>query len=583
MNIFLKLLSLYNLKYKLRLFRVILFVSFSSFAQFFFLTSLVLVISVLADSSTIFTNKYLFNIYNTLNFDNKSNFIFFLISVSFCFIILSALFNLFNNYLIFKYSNYLTIKLEQIFFSFYINTDYHFFNKNSQTRLISKLKDNISLLGIRFFPNIFVFFSAISTLSAIILILFFIDYLVTLIIFFSLLLSYYFFFFFLKNKINFLSSFNNKLFYKKTKFIIDVFKNIKVLKFFSKNDFDKIYYANSKLLTKSSIKLSVLETSPRVFMEFLLYAGSLLLIFYFYKIDSQYLNISKIVFFGLASSKALPSFNQIFASIVNIKSSFSYINVFSEEINIILNKKNHLIANNNKDLIFDKIKLNNVSFSFDRNENFKISELNIEINKNSFVAICGKSGSGKTTIVDLLSGIYKPNNGFLSLDNLTINDFNIYNYRNLISYVPQEFHVTDGTIREAITFGQEEEYFNNSTAINFALKFSGALNFVNNLPNKVDTEISDRGIMLSLGQKQRISIARALYKKPKILILDESTNSLDLITEKNILNDLKNLCNFMTVILISHRISSLAICDYLYLIKDGKVFDKGTFNNLSNS
>jgi ABC-type bacteriocin/lantibiotic exporter with double-glycine peptidase domain len=89
--------------------------------------------------------------------------------------------------------------------------------------------------------------------------------------------------------------------------------------------------------------------------------------------------------------------------------------------------------------------------------------------------------------------------------------------------------------------------------------------------------------MLSLGQKQRISIARALYKKPKILILDESTNSLDLITEKNILNDLKNLCNFMTVILISHRISSLAICDYLYLIKDGKVFDKGTFNNLSNS
>lgn len=358
------------------------------------------------------------------------------------------------------------------------------------------------------------------------------------------------------------------------------------MKFFSKNDFDKIHYANSKLIIKGSVKLFVLETSPRVFMEFILYAGSLLLIFYFYKLDSQYLNISKIVFFGLASSKALPSFNQIFTSIVSIKSSFSYIDVFSEEINMILNNK----KNNNKNylnidknnLIFNKISLNNISFNFYENNHFNITGLNIEIYKNSFTAICGKSGSGKTTIVDLLSGLYKPNKGYLSLDNIKINESNINNYRNLISYVPQEFYVADGTIREAINFGQKED-LNDSAAMTFALKFSGALEFINNLPNKIDTEISDRGINLSLGQKQRISIARALYKKPKILILDESMNSLDLINEKKILNDLKVLSSIMTIILISHRVSSLSICDYLYLIKDGRVFDKGSFQDLSNS
>ena len=318
-------------------------------------------------------------------------------------------------------------------------------------------------------------------------------------------------------------------------------------------------------------------------MEFLLYAGSLILIFYFYKLDSQYLNISKIVFFGLASSKALPSFNQVFTSIVNIKSSFSYIVVFSEEINLILNQKEkYLTIDNHNDLILDKIKLNNVSFSFTENKNFNIEELNIEINKNSFVAICGKSGSGKTTIVDLLSGVYQPNKGFLSLGNLKINNSNINNYRKIISYVPQEFYMADGTIREAITFG-EKKYFDDTTQMNFALKFSGALEFVNNLPNKIDTEISDRGMNLSIGQKQRISIARALYKKPKILILDESTNSLDLITEKNILNNLKSLCNFMTIVLISHKVLSLEICDYLFLIKDGKIFDKGTYDDLHSS
>ena len=196
MKIFIELFRLYDVKSKLNLFNLILFVSISSFLQFFFLTSIVIVISILADNNIIFKNQYFFSLYTILNFNDQNNFIFFLIFISFCFVTISSLFNLLNNYLISKYSNYFTIKLEEIFFSFYINSDYYFFNKNSQNRLISKLKDNISILGIRFFPNIFVFFSAISTLSAIILILFFIDYQVTLLIFFILLLFYYFFFLF---------------------------------------------------------------------------------------------------------------------------------------------------------------------------------------------------------------------------------------------------------------------------------------------------------------------------------------------------------------------------------------------------
>ena len=234
-----------------------------------------------------------------------------------------------------------------------------------------------------------------------------------------------------------------------------------------------------------------------------------------------------------------------------------------------------------KELKFsDKIVLKNASFSYQKDDRFNIENLNFSLKKTNFTGICGKSGSGKTTIVDLLAGIYMPHKGSLIIDNTEINEFNVSDYKKIVGYVPQEFYVGDSTIKDSILFGSSN--FNEEN-LKFALKYSGVDEFINNLPHKLDTSISDRGINLSLGQKQRISIARALYKRPSILILDEATNSLDLINEKNILNNLKDLKNEMTIILICHKVSSLNVCDYIYLIKEGTVSDKGTFEYLKNN
>jgi len=391
--------------------------------------------------------------------------------------------------------------------------------------------------------------------------------------------TYYFFFIFLKSKVGSFSQQNSKLLLTKTEFIVNTFKNLKVLKFFSKKNFKNIHFQNSMLFGKNSIKLFVIETSPRVFMELVLYSGSLILIYYFYKFDNQYLDISKIVFFGLASSKALPSINQLFASIVQLKSSIPYIKSFEDEIDLIIKEKN--IVNYEEEIKFNKrIVLKNIYFSYQKESVFNIENLNIQIDKNSFVGICGKSGSGKTTIVDLLAGIYMPNKGSLMIDETEINDPKLNNFKKIVSYVPQEFYIGDSTVKNSILFGSSD--FNEDN-LNFALKFSGVDEFIKSLPNKLDTSISDRGINLSLGQKQRISIARALYKKPSILILDEATNSLDLINEKIILNNLKKLKNEMTIIFISHKVSSLNICDEIILIKNGKVYDKGSYDYLKNN
>ena len=575
----LNLFSVLDKKFKKSFFKLLIFVFFTSFLQFFLLSSIVLVISIMVDPNLIFENKYFMLIYQ-LGFQNEKQFLNFIILSSLFLVLLSSISNLTNNYLICKFANYSTINIENAFFNFYINSDYYFFKKNSQNRLISKLKDNLNVFAVKLFPFIFVFFSAFATLLAIVIILLYVDFKATILVFILLSSAYYFFFVFLKSKINSLSFHNSKLHLIKTEFIVNTFKNLKVLKFFSKNNFKNIHFQNSLLFGKNSIKLFVIETSPRVFMELILYAGSLILIFYFYKLDNQYLDISKIVFFGLASSKALPSINQIFTSIVHLKSSIPYIKSFEDEINYIKQKKNKMDVSEKELKFSDKIVLKNASFSYQKDDRFNIENLNFSLKKTNFTGICGKSGSGKTTIVDLLAGIYMPHKGSLIIDNTEINEFNVSDYKKIVGYVPQEFYVGDSTIKDSILFGSSN--FNEEN-LKFALKYSGVDEFINNLPHKLDTSISDRGINLSLGQKQRISIARALYKRPSILILDEATNSLDLINEKNILNNLKDLKNEMTIILICHKVSSLNVCDYIYLIKEGPVSDKGTFEYLKNN
>ena len=239
MNEILNIFSILDKKFKYNFVRLLIFVFITSFLQFFLLSSIVLVISILVDSSLIFENKYFLIIYQ-FGFESEKQFINYIILGSLFMVILSSISNLANNYLICKFANYSTINIENIFFNFYINSDYSFFKKNSQNRLISKLKDNLNVFAVKLFPYIFVFFSAFATLLAIVLILLYVDFKATILIFVLLSSTYYFFFVFLKSKISSLSLHNSKLHLIKTEFIVNTFKNLKVLNF-SKNNFKNIH------------------------------------------------------------------------------------------------------------------------------------------------------------------------------------------------------------------------------------------------------------------------------------------------------------------------------------------------------
>ena len=237
----------------------------------------------------------------------------------------------------------------------------------------------------------------------------------------------------------------------------------------------------------------------------------------------------------------------------------------------IKNKKDALIVNDlNQNIIF-----NNVDFSYGDKKIFK--NLNLIINKGDFIGVAGQTGSGKTTLIKLLFRFYEINDGTITFDNQNINDIHIQSLRSKIGLVNQEIFLFDGTIRENIT------YPNNEINENLLMKVSQSsqcLEFIEKLPEGFDTMIGERGQKLSVGQKQRIGIARALYKKPDILIFDEATSAVDNETEYLIQKALKEISKHCTTIVIAHRLSTIKNANQIIVLGNKRIAEQGTHQEL---
>ena len=191
---------------------------------------------------------------------------------------------------------------------------------------------------------------------------------------------------------------------------------------------------------------------------------------------------------------------------------------------------------------------------------------NLEINKGEFVGFKGKSGAGKSTLIDLMVGILKPQSGKILADDVNINELNEI-WRNKIGYVPQNVFLIDDTIKKNICLGLDEDEID-PIKLNNAINLSELDDFIKKLPKGLDSEIGENGLQISGGQKQRIGIARALYLNPELIILDESLNAVDLETENKIIKSIKKVAGSKTIILVSHRQSTLDNCNIIYQLED---------------
>ncbi|HFD32451.1 MAG TPA: ABC transporter ATP-binding protein [Gammaproteobacteria bacterium] len=229
-----------------------------------------------------------------------------------------------------------------------------------------------------------------------------------------------------------------------------------------------------------------------------------------------------------------------------------------------------------------KIEFNNVSYSYPESSNIALKNITIEIEHGKSYGIVGKSGSGKTTLVDLLLCLHTPEDGEILLDGYKLEEYQRNEWYSRIGYVPQFPFIIDDTLIRNIAFGKKYDDID-IERVKHVIDMSGLTDVVHNLPNDVDTILGDDGLRMSGGQRQRIAIARALYDKPDILILDEATSALDTITEREIQRTINLLHGTVTTITIAHRISTVSVCDSIFLLNNGELEAFGDYNNLISS
>ena len=348
------------------------------------------------------------------------------------------------------------------------------------------------------------------------------------------------------------------------------FKEIKLNQ--SEHEFLETYHKNNSNYAKVGLKASTIQELPKYFFEqFAIFILILLLLLLDYVGKTNSDIISILGLFTVAIFRVLPSIKKILHSYQYFSYGSAAINLIKAEISFDESSKNEFIHDNKKSKIlnFEKnIIFKNVSFSYDDKSIIAIEDLNLQINKNEIVGIIGESGSGKSTFVDLLSGLLSPTHGKILVDNNENIAQNYPSWQKNIGYVSQKIFLLDDTIKNNILFSKNNKDIDTNLMNSILLK-SGLKKFIENLPNGLNTNIGELGSKLSGGEIQRIGIARVLYKNPKILILDESTNALDSENELKILKTIENLKGKCTIFLISHKKINLNICDAVIELKNG--------------
>ena len=271
---------------------------------------------------------------------------------------------------------------------------------------------------------------------------------------------------------------------------------------------------------------------------------------------------------ALAAQKLLPIMQQIFVSWTSLQSGKAGLN----DILLLLNQQMPKKNIRSKDIFFRKaITLKDISFRYSKDDQWILHKVNLEIKRGQIVGFIGKTGGGKSTLIDIIMGLLEPSKGSIFIDGIVLNQSNSRSWKAHISHVPQFIFLADSSIKENIAFGLPVEEISDDL-INYAAEKAQLLDFVNSLPKGFDTIIGERGMRLSGGQRQRIGIARALYKKSEIIILDEATSSLDNETESSVMNGLEEIQGDITLIVIAHRLSTLKSCSKVFEIKNKTIY-----------
>ncbi len=473
-----------------------------------------------------------------------------------------------------KFSFGVHAAVQRKLFEYYINQNLSFHTKKNSANLINNTTKEISVLfhlimhSVTLFSEIFIFIGI-----SILLIVY------QPLAFFSVgaisLLVVGLYNFFTKKKLRKLGEIRQR----EDEFLIQKIQQgiggIRELKIYNREvDFRDLFFESNINLFKVQWKSHFIQKLPKPILEYATVLAMVFVVFIFlsFSFTSSYI-VTVLALFGVAAVRVLPSLVRIFNSVQAIQFGIPALEIIYNELknvdNSLFNKKKGPV----KPLDFNhSIKLKNVSFKYLESKNLILDDVNFEIPKGELIGIQGISGSGKSTLIDIILGLISPSSGAVLVDNFDISK-GILNWQKNISYVPQNVFLTDDTLTRNIAFGLKDEKID-TKKITEAIKASELDEFTKSLPNKNNTFVGERGARVSGGQRQRIGLARALYHDPKLLILDETTSSLEKEIEKKIMHTVSNIKKNKTIIIVSHDEKLLSNCDKIFYLENKKIIQK---------
>ena len=330
------------------------------------------------------------------------------------------------------------------------------------------------------------------------------------------------------------------------------------------------------------VKVDMMKQLPSYFMQGTLTVGMVITLLYLQNSRGSLTDaLPDFAAFAYAGYRLMPSLQQIYRNATSTRSSVHLLEVLVRDyISLTENIQKTNIIDSEKISLNKKIELINITYSYPKSNDKAIDTISLEIPAKSTIGIVGTTGSGKTTLVDIVLGLLNPQNGEMYIDNKIINESNIRGWQKSVGYVPQQIFLADETIAGNIAFGIPENEID-IKAVESAAKIANLHEFVTEqLSHGYNSTVGEKGVRLSGGQRQRIGIARALYHSPDLIIMDEATSALDNITENAVMKAVENMANQMTIILIAHRLTTVQSCDVIYLLENGQIKASGTYEEL---
>jgi len=563
----------FDSKLRFNFFFSILIVLFSSFIELVGISAFLPLINFLT-TDTVSADPVFLKISNYFDFVNTNNYATFCVSIILIVIFFKTIFLIFVQYIINHFIKDVKIFFQNFLLRKYIFADISFHSKHNTNDLMNSILSTTEISAGAGIASIINLFKEIFVLILITSFLMFINFRVTIIVMLFLILLISIYYYFIKIK---LSNYGKaELLYNSNIYrnINETFKSIKEIKtyFLEKLFIDKNVIDFSKL-EKYRANRTTLTSSPRNIIELILVITLCSFIYYinYYTGTNKNDLLALLGIFALAAMRLMPSVNSILGFLQNLKYGSEAIKRISKEF-----KSSHNTKNEIKNIIstskLNDLCVSDLDFSYSSTNKY---EKEIEIFDKAYIkidkgvtGIIGESGSGKSTLIEIIMGFLKPRSANILINKLSINYEKGFRFSN-IAYVPQKSFILDNSLMNNITFQNEEDV--NKKLYNEVIELVGLKKILSSFSSKYKIRTGEEGKMFSGGQIQRISIARALYSKPNLLILDESTNALDSESEKIVLNNIIKFMKTKFIIIISHRKELNQFCNKIYKINDKKI------------